>query len=439
MWTVFAQLSFPQQLMLVLITAVTVLLGLYAINWSLLTILSIRGRGKAPTTPKLMELPEVAIHIPLFNERRVAARLIQSCLKMDYPTEKLKIVVVDDSSDGTTEVVESFARRFPQNVRVIHRTERVGYKAGALKTALESTDSEFVMIFDADYVPPPDLLQKLVPYMYLRDDIAFVQTRSTYLNANQSWITKALSLAIDGYGIIDQRARHAASLLAHFSGTGGLFRRSAIQSVGGWASDTLTEDLDLSIRLQLKGWKYLYLPELTAPGEIPPSFKLLRKQQYRWAKGFAQCFRKYCRSILGSTKLSRFQKFEALMLLATYFVCPVSIFSLALLIPYFAVFPLSFFFKEYWQTVLGPIASGLSATIYISPLLLYGTTVLELSKTAHLDYKRLTNIVGIALLGMGTLLTNSKATIEGLLGGSSPFERTTKYGAIDMDQKRMLR
>jgi len=432
MWTVFAQLSFAQQLMLVLITVVTVLLGLYAINWCLLTILSIKGRGKTPPAPRLDDMPEVTMHIPLFNERLVAARLIQSCLKMDYPAEKLKVVVVDDSTDGTTEVVEPFAREFPQNVKIIHRMDRVGFKAGALKTALENTDSEFVMIFDADYVPPPDLLKRLVPYMYVSADVAFVQTRSTYLNANQSWITKALSLAIDGYGIIDQRARYAANLLAHFSGTGGLFRRSAIQSVGGWSSDTLTEDLDLSIRLQLEGWKYIYLPELTVPGEIPPSLKLLRRQQHRWARGFAQCIRKHYHSIIGSRSLSFFQKFEALMLLATYFVCPISIVSLALLIPYFYVFPLSFFFNEYWQTTLGPLASAISASIYISPLLLYGATVSELSEEKRLACLRLTNIVGIALLGMGTLITNSKATIKGLLGGSSAFERTTKYGAVDI-------
>jgi cellulose synthase/poly-beta-1,6-N-acetylglucosamine synthase-like glycosyltransferase len=431
MSAIFSQLSVAQQLMLILTTVAAVLLGLYAINWSLLTTLSIRGRGKTPSAPKLRDLPRVTIHVPLFNERRVAARLIESCLKMDYPADRLKIIVIDDSDDGTTDIVRSFEKKFSNIVKVIHREERVGYKAGALQTALENTNSDFVMIFDADYIPPPDLIRRLVPYIYLGDDVAFVQTRSTYLNLRQTWVTKAVSLAIDGYGIIDQRARYTANLLAHFSGTGGLFRRSAIQSVGGWTSDTLTEDLDLSIRLQLKGWRYIYLPEIVCPGEIPPSFELMRKQQYRWAKGFAQCFRKHYRSILESTRLSIFQKFEALMLLATYFVCPISIFSLALMVPYFAVFPLSFFFNDYWRTIAGPIASGFSAAIYVSPLLLYGTTVSELATGRYRDFKRLANIVGISLVGAGTLLTNSKATFEGLFRKASPFERTTKYGAID--------
>jgi len=316
-------------------------------------------------------------------------------------------------------------------VRLIHRESRLGYKSGALQTALEQTTSEFVMIFDADYMPPRDLLRRLVPYMYTGDDVAFVQTRSTYLNPGQSWITRAVALALDGYGIVDQRARYTANLLAHFSGTGGLFRRSAIQSVGGWTSDTLAEDLDLSIRLQLRGWRYIYLHSVTCPGEIPPSFDLLRRQQFRWAKGFAQCFRRYCRSIVGSGRMSIFQKFEALMLLATYFLCPISVFGLFILIPYLALFPLSFFFNEYWQTIFAPIASAFSAVIYASPLLLYGTTVLELSRGRRKEYRRLADIVGIALLGLGTLLTNSKASIEGLLRKTSPYERTTKYGIVN--------
>ncbi len=431
MTTIFAQLSLAQQLVLVLTTAATIILGLYAINWSLLTILSVKGRRRSLTPPKLKELPEVTIHLPLFNEKRVAARLIESCLKIDYPSQKLKVIIIDDSDDGTTDIARSYERKFPHTVRVIHRESRPGYKAGALQTALDQTTSEFVMIFDADYMPPPDLLRRLVPYMYAGEDVAFVQTRSTYLNPGQSWITRAVALALDGYGIVDQRARYTANLLAHFSGTGGLFRRSAIQSAGGWTSDTLAEDLDLSIRLQLRGWRYIYLHDLTCPGEIPPSFDLLRRQQFRWAKGFAQCFRKHYRSIIGSRRLSIFQKFEALMLLATYFVCPISVFGLFILIPYLALFPLSFFFNEYWQTIFAPVASAFSAAIYASPLLLYGTTVSELSRGRLKEYRRLADIVGIALLGLGTLLTNSKASIEGLLRKGSPYERTTKYGIVD--------
>jgi len=242
---------------LILTTAATALLGLYAVNWSILTILSIKGRRRGILAPQLQDLPEVTIHIPLFNERGVAVRLIESCIKMDYPKDKLKIIVIDDSDDGTTEIARSYEKGFPQLVRVIHRNARQGYKAGSLQTALENTYSDFVMIFDADYVPPPDLLRRVVPYIYLHEDVAFVQTRSTYLNQRQSWVTKAVSLALDGYGIVDQRARYTGNLLAHFSGTGGLFRCSAIRSVGGWTSDTLTEDLDLSIRLQMKGWSYI--------------------------------------------------------------------------------------------------------------------------------------------------------------------------------------
>jgi cellulose synthase/poly-beta-1,6-N-acetylglucosamine synthase-like glycosyltransferase len=286
------------------------------------------------------------------------------------------------------------------------------------------------MIFDADFVPPKQILRKLVPFMYLDDKVAFVQTRSSYLNKNQSWVTRSTALAIDGYGIIDLRGRYSANLLAHFSGTGGLFRCSAIRSVGGWSSETLAEDLDLSIKLQLKGWKYVFLTKLTCPGEIPATYELLRKQQSRWAKGFAQCFKKHYRSIIKSSILSIFQKFEALMLLATYFVAPISVLSLILMPFYFSVFPISFFFHDYWLTILGPIASIFLTIIYISPLLLYGTTISELSGE-HLDFKTLSSIAGIGALGAGTLLATSKATIEGFFDVYSPFESTPKYGTID--------
>ncbi|TRO61086.1 glycosyltransferase [Candidatus Bathyarchaeota archaeon] len=430
MFNVFLQLTTAQQIILTLMTIVTILLGLYAMNWSLLTYLSIKGRNKTLEPPQIKELPEVTIHIPLFNERNVAERIIESCMKIDYPKDKMKIIVIDDSTDETTKIVESFENKFPHLIKMIHRDDRTGFKAGALQTALDMTHSDFVMIFDADFVPRKDILRKLVPYMYLDEKIAFVQTRSSYLNKYQTWVTRSTALAIDGYGIIDLRGRYSANLLAHFSGTGGLFRCSAIRSVGGWSSETLAEDLDLSIQMQLKGWKYIFLPKITCPGEIPATFKLLRKQQARWAKGFAQCFKKHYRSIIKSPLLSIFQKFEALMLLATYFVAPVSVLSLILMPFYFSIFPISFFFHDYWLTILGPIASIFLTIIYISPLLLYGTTIFELSEK-HIDYNEIPRIVGIAALGAGTLLATSKATLEGFLNINSQFEATPKYGTID--------
>lgn len=430
MFNIFLQLTTPQQIILTLMTIVTILLGVYAINWSLMTYLSIKGRNKTLEPSQINELPEVTIHIPLFNEGKVAERIIESCMNIDYPSDKMKIIVIDDSTDETTAIVESFEKKFPHLIKMIHREDRTGFKAGALQTALDVTESDFVMIFDADFIPPKDILRKLVPYMYLDEKVAFVQTRSSYLNKNQSWVTRSTALAIDGYGIIDLRGRYSANLLAHFSGTGGLFRCSAIRSVGGWPTETLAEDLDLSIKLQLKSWKYIFLPKITCPGEIPATVELLRKQQARWAKGFAQCFKKHYRSIIKSPILSMFQKFEALMLLATYFVAPISVISLILMPFYFSIFPISFFFHDYWLTILGPIASIFLTIIYISPLILYGTTISELSKE-RFDYKEMSRIAGIGALGAGTLLATSKATIEAFFNIDSPFEATPKSGTID--------
>ncbi|MGQ9542602.1 MAG: glycosyltransferase [Candidatus Bathyarchaeia archaeon] len=436
--SVISQLSLHQQVILTLTTVITAILGVYALNWSFLTVLSLKSRREPKDPPPMEDWPEVTIHIPLFNESRVAARLVKSCLRIDYPKEKLKIIIVDDSNDETTGIVQGFERDYPSNVKVIHREARVGFKAGALQEALRQTTSDFIMILDADYVPPPEILRRLVPHLYFNRDIAFAQARLTYLNQRQSWVTRAISLAVDGYGIVDQKARYSAGLLAHFSGTGGLFRRSAIEEVGGWTSDTLTEDLDLSIRLQLKGWRYIYLSELACPGEIPPTFQLLRKQQYRWAKGFAQCFRKYWREIIKSPSLSASKKFEAFMLLSTYFVCPISVLGLALIPIYFTIIPASFLMKDYWETIFAPVASGFSAAIYIAPLLLYGTTLTELAKRNIRDYGRLKDILGLSILGFGTLLSNSKATIEGLLMKASRFERTTKYGVVDRELKPII-
>ena len=163
---------------------------------------------------------------------------------------------------------------------------------------MQKSTGEFIALFDADYVPPADFLKKMIPQLYLDDRVAFAQSRWSYLDGQFSWIAKAMSLAIDVYAFVDQRARYVGNLLAHFSGTCGVFRRKAIEDAGGWSADTLAEDLDLSIRLHLKGWKYIYVPTVVCPGEIPPSFDNLRHQQYRWAKGYSECLRKHGGAIL---------------------------------------------------------------------------------------------------------------------------------------------
>jgi len=372
----------------------------------------------------------VSINIPLYNEPKVAARLLDACLGLHYPSDKLEIIVVDDSNDQTTRIVREYENKWPGIVKIIHREVREGYKAGALQIALEKSKGDFIAIFDADYVPGRNFLTEMVPHFFGDDRLGFVQARCGHLNPNSSWVSKAVALALDGYSIIDQRARFSSNLIAHFSGTNGIFRREAVVSVGGWSSETLAEDLDMSIRLQLNGWRYLYLPTVVCSGEIPPYLSIFKDQQLRWAKGFAECFRLYCKPILMHKGLTTFQKAEALFLLATYFLCPLSVLGFALSVLYYVTFPPAFILDDFWKTLYAPILSGLSTIIYIAPLMVYGAVVTEL----HRGTKRITRLLHLPyllLLGFIVVFTNTVAVVEGLMAIKSPFNRTPKYGLIE--------
>ncbi len=381
-----------QQVVLFLVAMVTGLISIYAFNVWALTILSIRGRGKVADPPRLQSWPRVSVHLPLFNEEKVVRRLLDACTRLEYPRDKLEIVAVDDSSDGTTKIAQEFEVKYPGLVKVIHRDDRTGFKAGALQLALKESKGELIALFDADYVPPRDFLKKMVPYLYVDEKVAFAQSRWSYFDGEFSWISKAISLGIDVYAFIDQRARYVGNLLAHFSGTCGVFRRGAIEDAGGWSSDTLAEDLDLSIRLHLKGWRYVYVPTVVCPGEIPPSFDNLRHQQFRWAKGFSECLRKYGGAILRSSRLNVFQKAEALLHLGTYFICPLTIMGIVVGLLYYSIFPPSFWLMGFWRYQVALLTFLLSLVIYSAPLIASGVTLSEFSHHRKRRLRRLMHL-----------------------------------------------
>jgi len=419
-----------QQVVLFLVALVTGLISIYAFNVWVMSFLSIRGRNKIANPPTVDTWPSVSIHLPLFNEERVARRLLTACVGLDYPKDKLGIVVIDDSTDGTTNVAKEFQAKYPGLVDVIHRQDRTGFKAGALQVAMQRSQSEIIALFDADYVPPHDFLRRMVPYIYVSDKVAFVQSRWSYLDGQFSWIAKALSLAIDVYAFVDQRARYVGNLLAHFSGTCGIFRREAIEGVGGWSPETSAEDLDLSIRLHLKGWRYVYVPTVVCPGEIPASFNNLRHQQFRWAKGFSECLRKHGRSIVRSKELNFFQKIEALLHLGTYFMCPLTIIAIVVGLLYYSIFPPSFWLLGFWRYQVALLTFLLSVVIYSAPLVASGITVSELP---HVGFSKLRRIAHLGYLGAivyGLLLSNTRAVIEGLFSKTSYFYRTPKLGLV---------
>ena len=425
-----ANLTNLQQLVLFMVAMVTGLISIYAFNVWVLTLLSMRGRNKLADPPHLDSWPQVSVHLPLFNERRVARRLLNAAVNLDYPRDKLEIIVVDDSTDGTTEVAREFEAKHRGLVRVIHREDRTGFKAGALQVALQGSRGDFIALFDADYVPPRNFLKRMIPHLYVDEKVAFAQSRWSYLDGQFSWIAKAISLGIDVYAFIDQRARYVGNLLAHFSGTCGVFRRRAIEDAGGWSSDTLAEDLDLSIRLHLKGWRYIYVPTVVCPGEIPPSFDNLRHQQFRWAKGFSECLKKHGGAILRSNRLSFFQKMEALLHLATYFICPLTIMGIVVALLYYSIFPPSFWLMGFWRYQVALLTFILSLVIYSAPLIASGVTLSEFSQMGILKLRRLLHLGYLGALVYGLLLSNTKAVIEGLFTTTSYFYRTPKLGSI---------
>lgn len=417
-----------QQLVLALVTVVTGLVAVYACNIWVLSILSTRGR-KLPNPPEMDSWPRVSIHLPFYNEECVAGRLLKACVNFDYPRDRLEIIVVDDSTDGTTAVAREFERKYPDLVKVFHRNDRSGFKAGALQVAMQHTTGEFVSLFDADYVPPRSFLKQMIPYLYLDQRAAFAQARWTYFDGQFSWFAKAVSLAIDIYAFVDQKARSAGNLLAHFSGTAGVFRREAIEDVGGWNSDTVTEDLDLSIRLHLKGWRYIYVPTVACPGEIPGSFDCLKLQQFRWARGFSECLRKYARAILRSDKLGFFQKLEAIMHLGTYFMSPLTIIGIVVGLLYYSIFPPSFWLVGYWRYQLAWVLLLLSLMTYTAPFIASAVTLSESSQSRTSKLRRLSHLGYLGAVLYGLLFSNTRAVIEGLLFKAAYFHRTPKVGS----------
>ena len=419
-----------QQLVLFLVAMVTGLISIYAFNMWVLTLLSIRGRNRLPDPPKLNTWPSVSIHLPLCNESTVAGRLLDSCVKLDYPEDKLEIIVIDDSIDETTRIVQEYRDKYPGLIRLIHRYNRSGFKAGALQVALQQSAGEFIAFFDADYVPPRDFLKKMIPHLYVDDRIAFAQSRWSYLDGQSSWIAKAISLSIDIYAFVDQRARYVGNLLAHFSGTCGVFRKKAIEDAGGWSSDTLAEDLDLSIRMHLRGWRYIYVPTVVCPGEIPAGFNTLRLQQYRWAKGFSECLKKHGGAILRSSRLNCFQKMEALLHLSTYFFCPLTIIGVVVGLLYYSIFPPSFWLIGFWRYEVALTTFLLSLVIYSAPVIASGVALSEFSQLGISKLRRFLHLGYLGALVYGMLLSNTKAVIEGLFSRSSYFHRTPKLGMM---------
>ena len=389
-------------------------LGLYTAGQAVLLWRYWRTRHLSSATPPLHEPPHVTVQLPLFNEANVAGRLIDAVAAFDYPRDKLLIQALDDSTDLTAPLVAGKlaaldARGF--RTQHIRRAARAGFKAGALAEGLRHSDSAYIAIFDADFVPPPDFLRRTLPHLLAAPDIGIVQSRWGHLNADDNSLTRAQRLSIDTHFVVEQSARNRSGWLIPFNGTGGVWRRSCIESVGGWSADTLTEDLDLSYRAQLAGWRSQFLPEVQAPGEIPPQLAAYKQQQARWATGNTQCLLKLSRRIIASG-LGASQKIMAIQHLCQYLPQPLMLLMLLLTPP----------------LLLADGLAGLSLAplgfIGLAPPMMY----IAGQRRLYRDWPRaMTAFPALLFIGTGMSLSNSLAVASALLGIKTPFRRTPKF------------
>jgi len=409
------------------------LLGIYAIHAWMLTLLAFRRRAPSVATRPTV-WPSVSVHLPVYNEKRVIPRLLDSVLAFDYPHDKLEVIVVDDSTDDTTLLLQSYQEKYHEFVTIVHREKRDGFKAGALQAALDRSKGEFFVLFDADYVPAPDFLKKMVPYLCSDSMAAFAQARQGYLHSVNSWVARALGLGIDAYAFVDQEARFSADLLTHFSGSGGVFRKAAVVDVGGWSPDTLAEDLDLSIRLRLRGWRWVYDRSIECPGELPASFTVLRRQQFRWASGFAGCLSKHLRNLVTTNQMSLMQKGEAMIYLSGYAASPLIAIGVALAILYCLVFPLDFILNGFWHNALAAFTVAMSALIYTAPLAMFTVAVYRSTEGWQRRMRRVSDLLCLGVLSVGIFLTSARAVVSGLLNRATYFYRTPKRGDMPVSK-----
>jgi cellulose synthase/poly-beta-1,6-N-acetylglucosamine synthase-like glycosyltransferase len=376
--------------------------------------------------------PYVTIQLPIFNEVYVAERLIDVVAAIDYPAEKLEIQVLNDSTDETTDVIAGKVACLQQrniNIQHIRRATREGYKAGALKHGLSLAKGEIIAIFDADFLPPNDFLHKTIPY-FSDQRVGMVQTKWGHLNKNSSLLTSLQAIALDGHFSIEQTGRNAAGYFINFNGTGGVWRKECILDAGNWEADTLTEDLDLSYRAQLKGWKFVYLEDVTTPAELPPVISAFRSQQFRWAKGGAETARKNLKKVL-SSHLPFSAKWHGLFHLIYSFGFVSIITSMILSVPLIAV---RIYYPQYHAFFYATNIITISFLIYIIHYF-----ISYIKNTAGSFGKNLFGfIIHFPLfvsLFIGISLNNAIGIVQGYSGIKSAFIRTPKFNTTSTEKK----
>ncbi len=417
-------------------------LMVYGLNCYLMVFLFQKGRKGAETWRRrtlnrytnmnsMEHWPRVTTQIPIYNEYNVAARVMRSVARMNYPKDKHEIQVLDDSTDKTRDLIDQVAdelRREGHVVHVIRRNTRQGFKAGALAEGLNSARGKLIAIFDADFAPSKDYLQRIVPFFMENHRLGLVQARWGHLNRKKSLLTRVQSIGIDGHFMIEQSARCWSGLYMNFNGTAGVWRKEAIEGSGGWQWDTLTEDMDLSYRVQFHEWHTLFVPDVVVPAEIPEDVGAFKNQQFRWAKGSIQTALKLLPGIFVS-KESVFKKVEAFFHLTHYLVHPLMVIMAILALP-----------------VLMMLQFSPSPAVFAGVAILLGlamaapSTLYMVSQRASYGKgwgRRVVFLPFLVVVGIGIALSNSRAVLEALIGHESPFIRTPKKGDREMMHYRV--
>jgi len=383
--------------------------------------------GTAKTIPADSELPVVTVQLPIFNERYVARRLVQAVCALDYPRDKLYIQVLDDSVDDTQTIAKAVVEEYQQQgyrIDYIHRQERKGFKAGALQDAMPLVQGDYIAIFDADFVPPPDWLKRTIAHYLENPDqaIAVVQTRWGHINPEYSLLTKVEAAMMDGHFVIEEQSRFLNNYFLIFHGTAGIWNKRAIWQAGGWSADTLAEDMDLSYRCQLLGWKIIYDNSIVAPAELPVTMSAFKVQQFRWNKGIAQCSRKFLWRIWRSRQ-NWMVKLQATMQLTCCFPVLLTLVVSLTSLPTVISLPAEsiewrFAFDSLWGYAMTPITFGWPFLYASAQQRLYPRTWV----------RRLYRVAMLTVVGTGMSLNNSRAVLAGLLNTGATFQRTPKFG-----------
>lgn len=400
---------------------VLVILAVYGWHRYYLVYLYMKHKDQEPVPMGVLDpLPFVTIQLPLYNEMYVVDRLVDAVCRLDYPRDRLEIQVLDDSTDETREIAELAVRRHRAHgidIKYIHRTNRVGYKAGALDEGLKVAKGDFIAIFDADFIAQPDFLTRTVQY-FSDPQVALVQARWGHINEEYSLLTKIQAILLDAHFVLEHGSRNRGGCFFNFNGTAGIWRREAIADGGGWQHDTLTEDLDLSYRTQLRGWKFVFLPNHVAPAELPVEMNAFKSQQHRWAKGSIQTFIKLMPTILRSNQPFRV-KAEAFFHLSANFNYPLMCVLSVLMAPSMVIR----YNMGWYEMLLIDVPLFFAATASVANFYMVCQRVLY-PKTWT---ERLRYLPFLMSIGIGLAVNNTKAVFEAIFNKPSEFARTPKY------------